>query len=120
MPYGHALPSKLSSDTATLVEIVDLLRTKRPLAEWPVASQAVLAQALDETHRDHTESAKAVHLRRHLFGHPPAPDFAGGNAPAHHADRVRADLASLVLYGSGFHLNDPAVLARKWMAAKMP
>ena len=99
-------------DEEALLELVaGLLRRRTEIGGWQEDARTALALALADPSMSHTESWKAVTLRRHLFGPkglvpeelaavPPHPDAV----QRARAERVRADLPALAKYRAGAYL----------------
>jgi hypothetical protein len=87
-----------------------LLESGSDLAAWPDDMTAALALALEDAAMSHSESWKAVTLRRHLFG--PADmvprQLAAARQPSaidrRRAERLRSDLPGRVRYRVGMNL----------------
>jgi len=121
-------PSRLERavaiDRQTLSEVIRLLDEKRPLEKWPgrelTALRGALAIEQSQPMANANEIEKAARLRRHLFLTAPAPEalwalYPADEAPGRVADRIRADLRDLVIYGAGMHLTDYTEVARQWL-----
>ena len=112
-------PSSLDTlvylDGEVLGAVVDLIRSARPVSQWPETARQALAAALDPREAGPIEAAKAVRLRRHLFVDMPAPSLAAGEPSAERwGDRLRADLPDLVDFGAGLHLVDYEKVLDTW------
>jgi hypothetical protein len=113
---GLPLADEIAREGRALETVCKLLISQSPLSEWPPLLAEGLAEALHPTFGSHQESAKAARLERHLFGVVGAPEIPRAEHDVGRlADRLRADLADLVPYGSGFHLIDYDKVAHEWM-----
>ena len=101
----------IAAEERILAGCADLLRRKRPLAEWPPEERAALMGALaDEACRNEPEAYKARTLRAHLFRRLDVMPGLAAHALNPAAEMVRADLIRLVPLGAGCYLlkNEPA------------
>lgn len=101
------LDAQIRTDGEILSEVARLLTDASPLASWPSGMTAALAQAISPQDRNAHEDDKAHRLRRHLFVDltpPLLPSWPA--APGRWSDRIRADLADMVPFGTGLHLVD--------------
>lgn len=91
----RAVNERIRRDSAALLDIVDLIDSRTPLADWPHSAAELLGAALSAPGLEGREADKARWLARHLFGPdaaPPLPPAPNSTA----AERVRADLIGLV------------------------
>jgi hypothetical protein len=114
---AHTAREATEVDGRILSMVRTLIETKAPLEAWPQEASEALRIALDPGPASQRELNKAARLKRHLFGEVPAPALVASGLPVGRvADRLRADLADLVPFGSGFHLIDYDRAANAWTA----
>ncbi len=96
---------RLIDEEEVLAAVASLLRTGTPLRHWPEALAPTLLRAITEDGLRLTEADKAFALRRHLFADHPVelspPSRPCDPRQARRAERLRADLASLVPLRAG-------------------
>jgi phage tail protein X len=103
----------LLEDEAVLEQVACLLEAGSGLSSWPEDLRAALALALTDAAMSHTESWKAVTLRRHLFGPTDRiPDHLAMPRETlaldrRRAERLRAGIPARVRYRAGVHLLKP-------------
>ena len=106
-PSRAALDAGIRADGEVLSEVARLLDEASPLSTWPPLMAAALAGAFPPQAGSAREGDKARRLRRHLFVDLMPPAFPSGSmAPGRWSDRLRADLADMVPFGTGLHLVD--------------
>ncbi len=106
-PSRAALDAEIRTDGEVLSEVARLLGEGLPLSTWPPLMAAALAGAFSPQAGNAREDDKARRLCRHLFVDLTPPAFPSGSvAPGRWSDRLRADLADMVPFGTGLHLVD--------------
>lgn len=97
----RTLNERIAAENKLIAEMVGLLKGGVQFQKWPDAAKAALTRALSYQGPNSFERSKAEHLRRHLFLDVPPPYADIALSSERSAERVRADLADLVPFGSG-------------------
>ena len=108
------LDAAIEQDNRIIDDILVLLSETVPLCDWPRRLVSALARSIAQDAFDPGEAEKARRLRRHLFVDMPPPLLLTlGETPSRWSERLRADLADLVIFGAGLHLVDYDALVRR-------